>query len=298
MIKTLEELTKEAVKKGVKRIAVAQAADEDVLKSADAAKKLGLGSFLLVADPKKLLPLAEKLGLAWVKDCVIPAGSDAETAFTAVRLIHEGKAEAVLKGNLQTGTFLKAILDKEQGLRGGGLLSQCGVYDNPLNGKLIFITDCAMNIAPDLMQKKQIVENAVALAAKLGIERPKVAVLTALETVNPEMPETVDAAVLSKMSERGQIKGCLVDGPFALDNALSVEAARHKNFSSPVSGDLDILLVPDLKTGNAVHKSIAYFTPIKNAALCLGAKAPVIMTSRTDHLETKLYSIALGCYTA
>ena len=298
MIKSLEQLLEEARNKPKKSVAIAQAADEDVLKSADEAVKRGLATFKLAADPAKLMPLIEKMGLDWAKGNIIEAKNDADAARKAVLAVREGQAEAVMKGHLHTGTFLKAVLNKEEGLRGDGLLSQCGVYNNPLNGKLLLITDCAMNITPDVLQKKQIVENAVSLARRLGVELPKVAVLTALEIVNVEMQETIDAAILSKMADRGQIRNCIVDGPFALDNALSAEAAHHKGFSSPVAGDLDVLLVPDLKTGNAVHKSISYFTPIKNAALCLGAKAPVIMTSRTDHIETKVFYIALGCYAA
>jgi phosphate butyryltransferase len=296
MITSLRQLLDEAARKAKKTVAVVQADDEEVLQSADEAFKRGLARFRLIAEPARLVPLLDKMGLAWAKDCIVPATDAADAARKGVQLVREGKSDALMKGNLQTGLFLKAVLDKEQGLRGDGLLSQCGVYENPLNGKLLFITDCAMNIAPDVMQKKQILENAVRLAVKLGIATPKVAVLAALENVNLDMPETVDAAVLSKMADRGQIRGCIVDGPFALDNALSAESAQHKGFSSPVAGDLDILLVPDIKTGNAVHKSIVFFTPIKNAANCLGAQAPVIMTSRADHMEIKLFSIALGCF--
>lgn len=297
MIKTLDQLVEAAKGKAAKTVAVAQAADEDVLLSVDGAVKLGLANFFLVGIPENIKKIADKLGISWVNDSIIvPANSDAEAAKTAVQMVREGKADTLMKGLLQTGTFLKAVLNKEEGLRAGGLLCQCGQYENPLNGRLLFLTDCAMNIAPDLMQKKQIIENAVWLAKKLGIENPKVAVLAALETVNPDMPETVDASLLTTMAKRGQIKGCVVDGPLAMDNALSAEAAKHKGIVSDVAGDADIILVPDVKTGNAVHKTISYFTPIKNSAICLGAKVPIIMTSRTDHIETKVYSIALGCY--
>lgn len=298
MLTSLEQVLEEAKKKPKKSVVIAQAADEDLLECADEAVKMGLASFRLAAEPGRIIPLIEKMGLDWARDCVIEATSDADAARKAVKAVHDGEADSVMKGNLQTGVFLKAVLDKEVGLRGERLLCQCGIYNNPLTGKLLMITDCAMNIAPDVMQKKQIIENAVELSRKLGVEKPKVAVLTALETIRLEMPETVDAAVLSKMAERNQIKDCIIDGPLALDNALSSKAAAYKGFSSPVSGELDILLAPDLKTGNAVHKSISYFTPIKNAALCLGARTPIIMTSRTDHVETKLFSIALACYIA
>ena len=297
MITSFEQLQEEAKKRPRRVLAVAQAAEEDILRCLDTARNMGLADFLLMGDRAVLERMAGDLGLPWVKDCIVPAATDAEAARAAVRHVHEGQASTLMKGHLQTGTFLKAVLDKEEGLR-AGYLCQCGLYENPLNGRFLLITDCAMNIAPDLMQKKQIVENAVSLAVKLGINTPRVAALAALETVNPDMPETLEAAALSKMAERGQIRGCIVDGPLAMDNAVSLEAALHKGLSGPVAGQADILLVPDLKTGNAVHKTIAHFTGIKNAALCLGALVPIVMTSRTDAMETKVHSIALGCYTA
>lgn len=296
MITKLDEIIQAVKNNKPKTIAVAQAVDEDVLQSLDASHKLGLADFILMGKPDELKQLAGKMGVAWITDdIIVPTGSDAEAAQTAVRYVREGKADTLFKGHLHTGTFLKAVLDKEVGLRSGNLLSQCSVYENPLNGRLLYITDCAMNVAPDLMQKKQIIENAVWLANKLGNEKPKVAILTALEQVNPDMPETMEAAVLAKMNDRGQIKNCVVDGPFAMDNALSKEAAASKKVGGPVAGDCDIILAPDIKCGNAVHKTITYFTQMKNAAACLGAKIPIIMTSRTDPVETKTYSVAMGC---
>jgi len=296
MITSLDQIVQQVKSNRRITIAVAQAVDEYTMQSVAMAHKQGLADFLLVGKPDDLKAIVSKMNLPWVKDeYIIPAANDSDAAQKAVRCVLEKRAATLLKGHLHTGSFLKAVLNKEEGLRGDGLLSQCGVFENPFNGRLLFITDCAMNNIPDLLQKKAILENAVKLATSLGIIRPKVAVLTALETVNPDMPETLDAAVLSQMCARGQIQGCIVDGPLAMDNAVSVEAARNKNLHGEVAGNADIILVPDLKTGNAIHKTLTYFTSIKNAAACLGATCPIIMTSRTDPIETKVFSIALGC---
>lgn len=296
MITSIDQILEEVKNTPPRTVAIAQAADEDVLAVADRAHRLGLTRFKLCAEPGRMAPLLEKGTPAWVRESVVEITDDAEAARKAVDMVNAGEADTVMKGNLKTGTFLKALLDKEKGLRhGNNLFSQCGVYDNPLTGRLLFISDCAVNIAPDLAQKKQILENVAGLAHTLGIENPKAGLLAALETINPDMPETVDAAALSKMAERGQIQGCVVDGPLAMDNILNAEFARIKGFSSPVSGDADIIIAPNVLTGNAVHKTIAGFTSIKNAALCLGARVPVIMTSRTDRMEIKLASIALAC---
>lgn len=296
MITTLDQIVRAVKDNEPKTIAVAQAADDDVLLSLDAAHRLGLAKFILIGNPDAIRDLAKRLGVDWISDgMIVPAFTDAEAARAAVAHVRDGRADTLFKGHLHTGTFLKAVLDKETGLRSGSLLSQCSVYENPRNGRLMYLTDCAMNVAPDLMQKKSIIENAVWLAGRLGNENPKVACLTALEQVNPDMPETMEAAILAKMNDRGQIKNCVVDGPFAMDNAVSVEAAKNKKVGGPVAGDADILLAPDIKCGNAVHKTITNFTQMKNAALCIGAKIPIIMTSRTDPVETKTYSVAMGC---
>lgn len=296
MITKLDQIVQAVKDSEPKTIAVAQAVDDDVLHSLDAAHKLGLAKFILMGKPDALKAMAKEFGMTWVTDdIIVPASTDAEAAKAAVAHMREGKAHTLFKGHLHTGTFLKAVLDKENGLRSGNLLSQCSIYENPRNDRLLFITDCAMNVAPDLMQKKAIIENAVWLSNRLGNDRPKVACLTALETVNPDMPETMEAAVLAKMCDRGQIRNCVVDGPFAMDNAVSVEAAKNKKVGGPVAGDADILLAPDIKCGNNVHKTITMFTKIPNAALCLGAAIPIVMTSRTDPVETKTYSVAMGC---
>ncbi len=203
-----------------------------------------------------------------------------------------------MKGLLHTGQFLKAVLNKETGLNKGKLISQISVYDK-INGEgLQLLTDCAISIQPTLEEKKQIVENAVEFARKIGITTPRVAILSALETVNPAISDTIDAAVLSKMAERGQIKNAIVDGPFALDNAICIEAAKHKNISGKVAGNADILLVPNLQVGNVLTKALVFFARRKVAAAVIGAAAPIVMTSRTDTIDNKILSIALALYTA
>ena len=201
-----------------------------------------------------------------------------------------------MKGELHTSTFLKAILDKEKGLRTGGLISQITVCEKIEDDGLLLMTDCAINISPTLEEKKQIIENAVTLALKLGYEKPKVAVLSAVEVVNPAIPDTLEAAILSKMSDRGQIKNAIVDGPFALDNAISVTAARQKKIGGEVAGKADIILVPNLQVGNPIHKALTFLADRKIAASVMGAGAPIVMLSRADSIETKLRSMALATY--
>lgn len=189
---------------------------------------------------------------------------------------------------------MKAVLNKEYGLRTGNVLSHVAVFEVPGFNRPILMTDAAMNIAPDLQQKAQIVQNAVAIAKKLGIETPKVAPLAAVEVVNPVMQATVDAAALTMMNSRGQITGCIIDGPLALDNAVSVLAAEHKGLQSEVAGNADILLVPAIEVGNVLYKSLVYFAQAKVGAVIAGARVPIVLTSRADKAQSKLYSLALA----
>jgi phosphate butyryltransferase len=186
------------------------------------------------------------------------------------------------------------VLNKEYGLRLGNILSHVAVFEIPNHDRLIIVTDSAMNISPDLTQKAQIIKNAVAIAKEIGIETPKVAPIAAVEVVNPAMQATIDAAALTMMNKRGQITGCIVDGPLALDNAVSVLAAEHKGINSEVAGKVDILVVPSIEVGNALYKSLVYFANAKVGAVIAGAKAPIVLTSRADSAESKLYSLALA----
>jgi phosphate butyryltransferase len=275
-------------------IAVACPHDDDVLLSLDRAAAAGLVRPLLVGRRALIESLCEKLQLAAFRPEIVECSDDAGAVELAVRKVRSGEAQMLMKGLVSTGTFLKGVLNKEFGLRQRPLLSHVALYQAPDPARLVLFTDVAMNIAPDLAQKAQILENAVGLAHRLGVERPRVAVIAAVETVNPEMPATVDAASLAKMADRGQIKGCIVDGPLALDNALSAEAARHKGIASPVAGVADVLLLPDIEAGNVLYKILGLLKAWPLAAIVVGASAPVVLTSRADSDETKFNSIALA----
>ncbi len=293
MIKTLDALLQRAKDVGPLTISVAVAQDLDVLEAVDEARKEGICRAILVGDRSGIQREAARGGIELDEYEIVDVSDDAEASLEAVKLVSSGKAELLMKGMVKTATFLKAVLNKEVGLRTGNLLSH--VYLHEIDGydHIIFITDGAMNIAPDLKQKAQIIENAASLARRaFGVAVPKVAVLAAVEVVNPEMPATLDAAALSKMADRKQIKGVEVDGPLALDNAVSEVAARHKGIQSSVAGKADILLVPDIEAGNMLAKSVVYFARPKTAGIVVGAKAPIVLTSRADSPETKLYSIA------
>ena len=258
---------------------------------------MDLADFILVGDEEKIIKIAKE---NYIKlDCeIINIKENFLAAKKVVELTRQKKANVIMKGLLQSSQFLKAVLNKETGLNKGKLISQISVYDK-INGEgLQLLTDCAISIQPTLEEKKQIVENAVEFARKIGITTPRVAILSALETVNPAISDTIDAAVLSKMAERGQIKNAIVDGPFALDNAICIEAAKHKNISGKVAGNADILLVPNLQVGNVLTKALVFFARRKVAAAVIGAAAPIVMTSRTDTIDNKILSIALALYTA
>jgi phosphate butyryltransferase len=282
-------------KQGAPRtLAVACPHDDDVLLSLDRASAAGLVRPLLVGRRALIEPLCEKLGLRSFRPEIVECAEDGAAVELAVRKVRSGEAQMLMKGLVSTSAFLKGVLNKEFGLRQRPLLSHVALYEARDPERLVLLTDVAMNIAPDLSQKVQILENAVWLAHALGIERPKVAAVAAVETVNPEMPATVDAAALAKMADRGQIKGCVVDGPLALDNALSIEAARHKQISSPVAGVADVLLLPDIEAGNVLYKILGLIKVWPLAAVVVGASAPVVLTSRADSDDTKFNSIALA----
>ena len=296
MITSLNDLYDAVKEKPVKKIAIATPEDEGIIKLVKNATEIGIAKFILVGDASKIRELLHAEGLDDALLEIHHADSHKEAAEKAVSLVVEGKATVVMKGELHTSVFLKAVLDKERGLRTGNLVSQITVTEKVEGEGLLMFTDCAMNIAPTLEEKKQIIENAVGLAVKLGYARPKVAVLSAVELVNPAMPDTLDAAILSKMADRGQIEHAIVDGPFALDNAISITAARQKKIAGDVAGRADIVLVPNLQVGNVIHKGLTYLAGKRIAAAVMGAKVPIVMTSRADTTDTKLLSIAIATY--
>lgn len=294
MIKSFDEILKAAKERGPKIIAVAVAQDIEVLRAVNGAKSLGIADAILVGDKDEISEAAKSCGVDINKFEVIDIKEKSEACKTAVELVSTGKAHIVMKGLVDTSVILKAVLDEKIGLRTGNVLSHVAVFDVPGYDRLFYVTDAAMNIAPNLQQKKQIIENAVQVANALSNDNPKVAMLAAVEKVNQKMQATVDAAELVRMNEAGELKGCTVGGPFALDNAVSLEASKHKGITHPVAGYADILMVPAIEAGNMLYKSMVFFARAKNAGIIVGAKAPVVLTSRADSDEAKLNSIAVG----
>jgi len=294
MLKTFDEVLEKAKDYGPKKMAVASAGAKDVLKAVEAARKERLTDSILVGDKKEIIQIANEMGIDPANYEIIDKTDKTGATRCAVELVRNKKASILMKGMIGTARILKAILDKEIGLRTDRMLSH--VYTLQIKGynRLLTMTDGAMSISPDLKQKVQIIQNAIYYAHSMGIEKPKVAVVAALELVNPDMPATIDAACLAKMSERGQIVGGIVDGPLGFDNAISKEAAKHKGVESPVSGEVDIVLVPNIESGNIFAKGLVYLAKAVPAGLLLGAKAPVVLVSRSDSAQSKLYSIALG----
>ncbi|KUO63178.1 MAG: phosphate butyryltransferase [Gracilibacter sp. BRH_c7a] len=279
-------------------IAVAAADDIEVLQAVSAAAKLNVASFHLLGDEKKIRDYVRKINLSLDTVEISNEADPVSACNKAVESVSRGNSQILMKGLVPTATLLRAVLDKEIGLRGERILSHVALFEIEGYDRLIFVTDAAMNITPTLEQKAEIVQNAVDLVHSIGIKQPKVAALAAIETINPKMQATLDAALLSKMAERGQIKGAVIDGPLALDNAISLEAAAHKGIESKVAGNADILLVPSIEVGNVLYKSIVYFAKAKVGAVLAGAKAPVVLTSRADSHETKLNSIMLAVLSA
>lgn len=294
MIKSFDEVLKIAKERGPKTISVACANDEDVLKAIENARNKGIVEAILVGDQDKIKEISSKLDIDLNNYEIIDIKDMAEASLKAVELVSSGRAHIVMKGLVDTAVILKAVLNKEVGLRTGNVLSHVAVFDVPNFPRLLMVTDAAMNIAPDLGVKKQIIENSVIVANALDIEEPKVGVICAKEKVNEKMPATVDAGELVKMNLSGKLKGCMVGGPFALDNAVSEEAARIKGIDHPVAGKADVLMCPTIEAGNVLYKSLSFLCGAKSAGIIVGAKAPIVLTSRADDDETKLNSIALG----
>jgi phosphate butyryltransferase len=292
-LRTLTEMLEHARTVGPMSISVACAADADVLEAVEAARKKGVATAFLVGDADRISSVAKDAGVDVSNfEVVDEKGGEAAAALKAVELVSSGKAQILMKGMLHTDNFLRGVLNKEKGLRSGSVISH--VYFHEVEGydRILFISDGAFVTYPDLPTKAKIIDNVAKFAKSFGIETPKVAVLAAVEVVNHDMPATLDAAALAQMNRRGQIKGCVVDGPFALDNAISELSAKHKGITSEVAGKADILIVPNIESGNILAKSIVYFAPNKTAGIVLGAKAPIVLTSRADTAEAKMFSIA------
>ncbi|PNU24268.1 phosphate butyryltransferase [Bacillus stratosphericus] len=294
----LDDLIMKAAQLQNKTAAVAHAEDEEVLHAIKMAIKRKVARFLLVGNKRNLKELVKQheINEDWID--IIHSDSPEESAKIAVQAVSEKHADILMKGHVPTAVLLKAVLNKEYGLRTTNVLSHVAAFEVPGFDRFIYVTDSAMNIAPDLNMLKEITINSVQVAQAVGNDMPKVAVLSAVEVVNPAMDSTLTAASLAQMNRRGQISGCLIDGPLALDNAISQTAASHKNITSDVAGHADILLVPTIEAGNILYKSLIYFAHAKVGAVVAGAKAPIALTSRSDSAESKLYSIALAICTS
>ena len=298
MSKNFDDLLKKVNDCSTKKVAVAVAQDEPVLEAVNAAKEKGIADAILVGDEVKIREIAEKINMDLTQFEIVNVENPNKAALEAITLVSSGKADMVMKGLVDTATFLRCVLNKEVGLRTGKLMSHVSVFEIEGIDRLILLTDAAFNTYPDLKAKVQILNNSVDVAHACGIELPKVAPVCAVEVVNPDMPATIDASLLSKMNDRGQIKGCIVDGPLALDNALSEEAAKHKGVTGEVAGKADIILLPNIETANVMYKTLTYTAKSRNGGLLVGTSAPVILTSRADSFETKVYSIALAALVA
>ena len=278
--------------------AVAYPCDETSLAGAIDAGAQGLITPILVGPAATIRELARAKGIDLGGAAIEDVADSRSAAARAVALVREGKAELVMKGSLHSDEILAAVIAKETGLRTGRRLSHAFLMDVPTYHKVLIVTDGAINIAPTLEDKVDIVQNAIDLARSFGVERPKVAILAAVESVNSKMPATLDAAALCKMADRGQIKGGVLDGPLAFDNAISREAADIKKIKSEVAGDPDILVAPDLEAGNMLAKQLSFLANADSAGLVLGAKVPVILTSRADSLRSRVASCAVAVLAA
>lgn len=297
-VNRLEELLN-FKKEEMMKLAVVACHDEEVLEAVLESKKLGIADPILIGDREKTMAIAKEKGLDLTSYTIIDEKDLNMAAEIGVKMVSNGEANFIMKGLVDTSILLKAVLNKEWGLRTDSLLSHVMVYDIPSYSKLIYLTDGGMNLQPSLEDKFKIVENAVTVAKALGKEEVKVACLAAKEKVDPKMVATVDAGELKSRYEEGKFsKGVIVDGPMALDLAVSLTSAEIKGYKSPVAGDADVLLVPNIEMGNGIGKSITYFAGGKSAGVVMGAKAPIVLVSRADDHEAKLYSIALGSLVA
>ena len=276
-----------------KRVAVAVAQDRSVLEAVIEAREKKVAEYVLVGNKNEILRIADEMKREVPSETIIDVQDPISAAAEAVRQVHDGYADVLMKGYIHTDDFLRAVLDKETGLRTRAVMSHVFIWESTSLGRLIFVTDAAMNIAPSLELKADIILNAVHLSRMFGLEKPKVAILAAVEVVNPNMPATVEAAALAGMSYRRQFSTpCLIDGPFAFDNAINEEAAAHKKIGGYVAGKADILVVPDIEAGNMLAKSFAFLGCGDTVGVLVGAKRPIVLTSRADSPRSKFFSIA------
>jgi len=294
MFRTLKDLQAVVNKKDKKRLVLAVSQDSQSLGAVYNAYKAGFIEPVLIGSMPETEFLIKEGGYDFTGVRMIHEDTPAEAVKRSVKMVHDNEADIVMKGKVASPVLLKGVLNREWGLRTGRLLSHIALFEVNTYHKLIAVTDVAMNIAPNLSDKIQIVNNSVEFLNKMGIAKPKVAVLGAIEMVNENMKATLDAALLSKMNQRDQIRNCIIDGPLAFDNAVSFESAKQKGIKSEVAGDTDLLLMPDIEVGNVLYKSLVFFAKAKVASVILGARAPIVLTSRSDSEEAKFNSILLA----
>jgi phosphate butyryltransferase len=294
VLKSLTDLRNIVAGKPKKKLVLAAAQDQHSLGAVLRAWQDNIIEPILIGDKESIQNICAENGYNFSGLRIIHEPDNDMAIEMAVRMLSSKQADVLMKGKVGTSALLKAVLNKEWGLRTGNLLSHIALFEVETYHKLIAVTDVAMNIAPTLKDKISIVNNSVAFLHRLGYENPKVAVLGAVEMVNENMEATLDAALLSKMNQRDQIKNCIIDGPLAFDNAISLESAQHKGIKSEVAGDTDLLLMPDIEVGNVLYKSLVFFAKAKVASIILGAQVPIVLTSRSDSEQAKYDSILLS----
>ncbi|MBS4013206.1 MAG: bifunctional enoyl-CoA hydratase/phosphate acetyltransferase [Bacteroidetes bacterium] len=294
MLKNLSDLHKLAKSNTKKKLVMAAAHDQDAISAVLNAWKNGIIDVILVGDEKKIREIEKSCSYDLSAFEVINEPDVDKAAAISVKMVSEKKADILMKGALGTPNLLRAVLNKEWGLRSGELLSHLALFEIPAYHKILALTDAAMNIAPDITGKVSLINNSVGFLNKLGLEKPKVALLSAAETVSFQMKSSTEAAIITKMNDRGQIKNCIIDGPLAFDNAVSEKSAKKKGIVSPVAGDADLLVADDIDAANAIYKTFIYFSGAKIAAVIVGAAAPIVLTSRADTDQAKLDSIAMA----
>ncbi|MEM2029530.1 MAG: bifunctional enoyl-CoA hydratase/phosphate acetyltransferase [Candidatus Bathyarchaeia archaeon] len=294
----LTELLTMARGGGKRRLAIAAAEDEDALEAASLSVREDIADVILLGDEDRIWKIAKEMKLDLNKCEVINVPDPISAAQVAVKMVRNGEADFLMKGLVKTADLLKAVLDKDNGLRTGRLLSHVFLVEVPRKGRWYAITDAAIVVSPGISEKVQIIENAIELMHRLGIKEPKVALLAAIEVVNPAMPTTLEAAAITMMNLRGQIKGAIIDGPLALDVAIDERCAKIKGVKSPVAGNADVLVVPNVEAGNMLGKALIQAGGGRAAGVVMGALKPIVMTSRAQSAESKLLSIALGAFLA
>jgi phosphate butyryltransferase len=295
-IRNFAQLLEAALTRAPKRVAIVGGGQRQTLHAVRLARGMGLAQCILLDDPQRIKAISEEQGIDLADIDIIPEADMVEAACRAVEMIHNDQADLIMNGRALPVEVLRPALDAEKGLRIGKVMSEVSIFEIPDFDRLVFVSDIFLVVSPTLAQKVWIVQNAIDTAVELGVDKPKVAILASTEMVNPDIPAGMDAANLSKMAERGQIRGGVVDGPLALDNAISAKAAQMKGIDSQVAGHADILIAPDVESGNILAKALSYFAHAHMAAVVVGGKCPIVLPSRSDPPEQKLLSLALGIY--